>query len=121
MLVRLSHSPCRDVGALLKKRMKSKTITFKSISHNGTTYELSEPITPLFEKRSRTYVLQLNNLGIYAFGKTISEVKDAFCEEFDFIYNRYNNLSNNSLNNDVIKIKKRLNNLVLKPNPAKIN
>lgn len=63
---------------------------------------------------SEGYILENQQLGIFANGNTIEEAKLNFAEEFDFVFDRYNTLSNDKLTDDVINIKSYLNSILEK-------
>lgn len=48
-------------------------------------------------------------LDIIGTGKTENEAYQGFCQEFDFIYNRYNDLNDNQLTDRLLNIKKMIN------------
>lgn len=59
-------------------------------------------------------ILSSEKLGIYAYGKSVKHAQLQFNEDFNFIYKRYNELTDDELTEDVKKIKKYMNALVEK-------
>ncbi len=77
-------------------------------------YDLIFPLSCKLKVKKKIIILKNNTLGIYAYGKTIKETLEEFGEEFDFIYNRYNELSEEKLTENVKIIKRTINTLVNK-------
>jgi hypothetical protein len=90
-----------------------ENVLLHKIVYKNLYYELLEPIK--VEITCEKYFLANNNkFCIYSFGKTKEEAIVMFQEEFDFIYNRYNQLDDSLLTEKVIDIKKELNKVVKK-------
>lgn len=88
---------------------------FNKIEHEGTVYELKFPIFyELIQEEDGSYFLFNEQFGIHVYGKTLEEAQVNFAEEFDYIYNRYNDLPDSELTESVITIKKSLNLIVAK-------
>ncbi len=68
----------------------------------------------IFEKEDDYFVIKNEMLDIIGTGLTEVAAKESFCQEFDFIYQRYNQLEDNKLSNRILNIKKIINILVKK-------
>jgi hypothetical protein len=60
------------------------------------------------------FIVQNNILDIIGTGLTEAAAKESFCQEFDFIYQRYNQIEDNKLSNKILNIKNMINVLVEK-------
>jgi len=69
-------------------------------------YILKYPLRCLFEKEEDYIIIQSEMLNIIGTGMTDDEAEKAFSEEFDFVYQRFNSLNDESLteHNKVVKI-----------------
>ena len=85
------------------------TIIFEKIS-----YILAFPLRCKIEKEDSYYVIQSEMLDIVGTGKNIDEAEKNFSEEFHFVYQRYNQLSEKKLSDRIKRIKTIINSLVLK-------
>lgn len=85
-----------------------------SIQYLDRSYKLKVPLNCKYGFTNDAYFLDSDSLGIYAQGKTSEEALCLFSEEFDFIYQRYNELPNDKLTSGVITIKNLLNIIVEK-------
>ncbi len=85
-----------------------------TISYEKRTYILAFPLRCKMEKEDDYFVIQSEMLDIVSTGKTIEEAEKNFSEEFNFAYNRYNELPKNKLGDRLQRIKTILNCLVLK-------
>lgn len=84
------------------------------IVHNNKAYILAFQLRCKLEKEDGYYVIESEMLDIVGTGKTLDEAEKNFSEEFDFIYRRYNELSDKKLSDRVKRIKSILNSMVLK-------
>ena len=82
------------------------------IVHEDTIYELTSPLRCLLEKEDDYHVITCELLDIVGTGMTIDEAENSFSQEFDFIYNRYNQLDNTKLTKRLQAIKTILNIIV---------
>ena len=83
------------------------------ITHENTTYILSEPLELELHTEDRIHTAENKKLRLYGFGKNNKfEAIESFQEEFDFIYRRYNQLKESMLTDAVIEIKRELNRIV---------
>jgi hypothetical protein len=78
------------------------------------TYHLIGPLRCLFEKEDDYYVLTCELLDLVGTGLTMEEAQQSFAEEFEFIYNRYNALSDAEMSHRIKSIKTLLNALLKK-------
>ena len=83
-----------------------------TIVYNNTVYKLRFPLRCKMEITDNKVVIENEILGIFAFGKNQEEAKKDFCEEFDYIYKRYNELPKEKLMKDVLSIRDFINYLV---------
>lgn len=93
--------------------IKNPVFTFDKIEFDSTTYNIRYPIYCELIHEEDLYSLENKQLGIYAFGKTVEEAQGNFSEEFDYIFTRYNSLSDDELTKDVVTIKQFLNLIVI--------
>jgi hypothetical protein len=85
-----------------------------SIVSGNLKYSLKFPLRCLFEKEEDYFVIQSEMLGIIGTGLTIEAAENSFAEEFDFIYEKFNSLENNSLTNHNLLIKNILTQIIEK-------
>ncbi|RIV21257.1 hypothetical protein DYU11_17715 [Fibrisoma montanum] len=76
------------------------------------TFTLFSPLRCLLEKEDDYYVMTCEILDLVGTGLTIEEAEQSFAEEFEYIYNRYNSLSNAELTKRLQSVKAILNALV---------
>ncbi|WP_020598126.1 hypothetical protein [Spirosoma panaciterrae] len=81
------------------------------LSHTHT-YRLISPLRCLLEKEDDYYVLTCELLDLVGTGLSIEEAQQSFAEEFEFIYKRYNALSDKELTQRLQSIKTILNALI---------
>jgi len=81
---------------------------------NNKTYILKYPLRCLFEKEDDFFVIQSEMLNIIGTGITEDEAEKSFSEEFDFVYQRFNNLGDDKLTNHNKLIKSIFNQIVKK-------
>lgn len=112
-LVEIKEGKARPKILELFTEIKNPVFTFSKIQFEQTLYNLRYPIYCELIHEDESYSLENKQLGIYAFGKTIEEAQVNFAEDFDYIFTRYNSLSNDELTQDVITIKQFLNLIVI--------
>jgi hypothetical protein len=86
----------------------------ETIVHKDRVYELKYPLLCTMDNEEGQIIIENKQLGIYAYGQTPDEVEEMFSEEFDYLFNRYNELEDESLTEDVQFIKLFLNHIVTK-------
>jgi hypothetical protein len=108
-------------GKISKRIMDTYSKTKYSLEYapdlviaGDTKYFLKFPLRCLFEKEDNYFVLHSEMLGIIGTGLTEDEAEIAFGEEFDFIYERFNSLDNDSLTDHNRLIKSMLNQIIEK-------
>ena len=72
-------------------------------------YELNYPLRCLLEKDEECYMITCEMLDIFGTGLSIDEAEESFAQEFDYIHERYNQLSNDKLTKRLQAIKTILN------------
>ena len=77
-------------------------------------YELKFPLLSTMDTEDGQIKIENKMLGIYAFGSTPEEAEQMFSEEFDYLYKRYNELSDVQLTEDVKAIKSFINHIIKK-------
>lgn len=82
------------------------------IVSKSVKYILKYPLRCLFEKEEDFFIIQSEMLGIIGTGLTADEAEKSFNDEFDFVYQRFNDLDDSNLTNHNILIKSILNNIV---------
>jgi hypothetical protein len=81
---------------------------------NKRKYILKYPLRCLFEKEDGFFIIQSEMLNIIGTGMTEDEAEKAFSGEFDFVFQRFNSLPDDSLTKHNILIKNILNQIVEK-------
>ena len=79
---------------------------------NESVYELTSPLRCLLEKEDDYYVITCELLDIVGTGLSIDEAEESFSQEFDYIYQRYNELGDEKLTKRINAIKTILNLIV---------
>jgi hypothetical protein len=110
----------RQGGKIIKKTAKEifdtkhgePGIPFDTIVFGNRVYELDFPLRCKLEKEDDYYVIESEMIDIVGTGKTIDEAEASFFEEFHYVYNRYNQLSNLKLGERAKRIKTILNSMV---------
>lgn len=105
-----------------KERRKVKDIyrdmsiaySTKFINYMEKVYKFNYPLYSYFGKEEDYYIIINEQLDITATGKDEMEAKINFAEEFDHIYQRYNELPDEMLSPRLLTIKNTINNLVLR-------
>jgi len=77
-------------------------------------YILHAPIMSDIEREDNYYIITSELLGITGTGETEASAKISFAEEFDFIYNRYNELKETECSERIKRIKTIINTIVAK-------
>lgn len=80
--------------------MINPIIPIESISSKYYNYKLRCPIFCELIHEDNSYTIENIQLGIYASGETKGEAITSFKDEFDYIYNRYNAVSDDKLTDD---------------------
>ena len=111
-LVEIKEGKAKPKILELFAEIKNPVFTFAKIEFENTHYKLRYPIYCELIHEEDSYSLENKQLGIYAFGKTVDEAQSNFAEEFDYIFTRYNSLSDDELTQDVLTIKQFLNLIV---------
>lgn len=75
----------------------------------GKKYLLHFPLRCLLEKEDDFFIVKSEQLDLIGTGQTEAEAKTSFCQEFDFIFQRYNQLSDDRLSPRLRDIKTMLN------------
>lgn len=76
------------------------------------TYSLHAPLSSKLSHEDKYFMIENEMLGIVATGKTEAEAEHDFAQEFDFIYQRYNELSDGQMSERIKRIKTVLNTIV---------
>jgi len=82
------------------------------IETENKKYILKFPLRCFFEKDEDYYVIQSEMLDIIGTGQTEDEAAENFAQEFDFIYNRYNEFADDKLSNHLRLVKSILNQII---------
>lgn len=85
-----------------------------TIVHRETVYELYSPLRCKFHKEDDYFLIESEQLDIIGTGLTKDEAEKNFAEEFNYIYQRYNELTDNKLSDKIKRIKKILQAIVTK-------
>ena len=104
----------RKIMAYYSKSKFSIEYAPETLIFGKTKYILKYPLRCLFEKEDDYFIIQSEMLGIIGTGLTEDEAENAFAEEFDFVFNRFNSLDSTSLTNHNKLIKSILNQIVEK-------
>lgn len=78
----------------------------------GRVYELTCPLRCLLEKEDDFYTIVCELLDIVGTGLSIEEATESFAQDFDYIYKRYNQISNDNLSTRLQTIKTIINLIV---------
>jgi hypothetical protein len=76
----------------------------ETIVHDNNVYILSFPLLCKLEKEDGYYVIQSEMLGIVGTGLSIDDAEQSFSEEFHYIYQRYNKLSEKEMGERIKRI-----------------
>jgi hypothetical protein len=107
-----SKSNTSKVLNLFDQGNEDVSVTFNEIVVNENVYKLKFPIHGKVEIEGSEHSIISAEFGLYGFGQTMDEAKVNFCEEFHYIYTRYNSLSPELLSKKVLEIKDYLNFIV---------
>ncbi|SHN27513.1 hypothetical protein [Chitinophaga sp. CF418] len=80
------------------------------------TYLLYSPLSSKLSQEDEYFMIENEMLGIVATGRTEAEAAQDFAQEFDFIYQRYNELSDTEMSERIKRIKVLLNTIVKEVN-----
>lgn len=111
-LVEVSSGKAKPKVLELFDEVKNPVHKFESIIGPNKTYELKYPLYVEIVKEEEEYIFKNDQIGIYSLGTTLDAAKSSFCEEFEYIYERYNSLPEDKLSNDVIEIRNYVNSLI---------
>jgi hypothetical protein len=115
----------------IQKKSKSKMVKIIEITKNKTAmlpyspgtivseqriYTLYTPLVSKLSQEDKHFIIENEMLGIVASGRTEDEAESDFAREFDFIYQRYNQLIDNEMTVRVKRIKTILNSIVKEVN-----
>ena len=112
-MVELKGQKTRPKVLELFEEIKNPIYSFDKISYADNSYVLKFPIYCEMIHDEDIYFLENSELGIYVSGESLEEAQQAFFEEFDYIFQRYNELSDEQLTDDVLSIKSFLNLIVV--------
>jgi len=87
----------KDIVADFKDHDAALSYSTNEIQFMGRVYILNAYLNCKLEKEDNYYVIENSLLDIVGTGKTIEYAKLSFAEEFDFIYSRYNKLTDKEL------------------------
>jgi hypothetical protein len=76
------------------------------------TYLLYSPLSSTLSQDDKYFMIENEMLGIVATGRTEADAEQGFAREFDFIYQRYNELSDGQMSERIKRIKTVLNTIV---------
>ncbi|MFC5191221.1 hypothetical protein ACFPIK_05545 [Algoriphagus aquatilis] len=111
-LVELKGEKIKPKVLQLFESIERPIIKLEEIDFEIKRYKLSHPIYCEIEITQDGVLLQNEDLGIFVFEDSLENAKQEFSKEFDFIYNRYNEIEDEKLTSDVLNIKKLLNIIV---------
>lgn len=104
----------RHIVTDIKDHDAALSYSTKEIQFMGRVYELKATLNCRLEKEDGYFVIENNLLDIVGTGETIEDAKVNFAEEFDYIYKRYNELSEDELTSKVRTARDFLNLIVIK-------
>ncbi|MCL2596276.1 MAG: hypothetical protein FWD66_01150 [Paludibacter sp.] len=84
----------------------------QKIEYDNKIFSLNYPLRCLFEKENSYYVITNEQLDIIGTGMTDREAEINFNEEFVYLYDRLNSLSDDKLTKRLVSIKFIMNNLI---------
>jgi hypothetical protein len=111
-LVEIKGEKIKPKVLQLFDKIEKPIVDFDKILYDDVTYKLRHKVYCEAEFSQDSVFFQNDDLGIYVTGKNLDDAKIEFSREFDFIYKRYNELNNDVLTPDVIRIKNYLNLIV---------
>ena len=97
-----------------KKDRNSILLFVSSIVHKDRRYEFRYPLLCTMDTIDDGIIIENPMLGIYVQGCNPDEAENMFSEEFDYIFNRYNELPDKKLTDDIRTIKDFLNHILKK-------
>jgi predicted RNase H-like HicB family nuclease len=102
----------KKIEELYRKSDTTLSYSPDVIVYNEKAYVLNFPLRSSLDKENEYYVIHNEMLDIIGTGETEDDAERNFAEEFDFIYRRYNELSDDQLSDKLNRIKVFLNHLV---------
>lgn len=111
--VEILKSGRQKVLELFNEKIKDIYKEYKEITFNGIKYHLKGSISAKIYLEDNLYHLQNEYLGILAFGSTLDEAELNFAEQFDYIYNEYQQYSDDELSETVKQIRDYLKFIVI--------
>lgn len=113
-LTRRGDKTQRQITSMYSKNKFSLEYSPILIIAGTTKYHLKFPLRCLFEKEDEYFIIHSEMLGIIGTGINEDDAEKAFGEEFNFIFQRFNSLNDESLTNHNLLIKNILNQKVEK-------
>lgn len=113
-IVKTGNETKRSTKEIFDAKHAEPGFATDTIIFNNRTYFLAFPLRCKLEKEDDYFLIESEMLDIVGTGKTIDDAEKSFSEEFHFVYNRYNELSDKKLSDRIKRIKTMLNSLVLK-------
>ena len=89
--------------------IKTNSIALQRVEYGNKCYQLNFPIRCLLENEEDYFILTSEMLDIVGTGETEQAALKSLAQEFDFIYQRYNQLPDEQLSDRLKNIKKILN------------
>lgn len=99
--------------SLFEDENQVPALSITQIKGTEKIYVLKFPIYFMYAVDGEYHTIEQEEFGIYVHGSTFDEALQAFHEEIEYIYERYNSLSDDQLTSDVKNIKNRLNQLII--------
>ncbi len=97
----------------LQEETEACLVVFQKIIFQQKTYFLHKPLVCVFETdHTGAFLIQNENIEIFAVGETLEKSKKDFAEQFDFKFQRFAELSNDQLSKHLGKIKLVFQNIV---------
>jgi hypothetical protein len=107
-----SGTPRKKIKELYTEKEISLDFAPAQIPVGERTYILKQPLRCLFEKEEDFFIIQSEMLDIIGTGLTPEEAQQCFYQEFDYIFQTYNSLSDDQLTQRLVSIKIILNQIV---------
>ncbi len=109
LVTRNKNKTSNKVINTIKKDGHSISYTPDFIIANNRKYIFNSSPVSLLQKEKDHYIIKNDLLDIYAVGETEAEAENDFAEEFDYLYQRLNSLSDTNLSDRFIAIKNFIN------------
>lgn len=113
-LIRRGDKIQRQITSVYSKNRFSLEYSPILIIAGTTKYHLKFPLRCLFEKEDEYFIIHSEMLGIIGTGLNEDDAEKSFGEEFNFVFQRFNSLNDESLTNQNLLIKNILNQIVEK-------